>query len=123
MGLSDLFYSFHRNKHTSHVEHLLLYRSHEGFGIVYLEAAASGVPSLAARLAGAVEAIDEGRSGFFVEQPDVTSISNAITRFLSGEVNMDAEECRNFARNFSWVRVADIAEKTYRQIFVQNLHS
>ncbi|WP_173052193.1 glycosyltransferase family 4 protein [Candidatus Nitrotoga sp. AM1P] len=97
--------------------------SHEGFGIVYLEAAASGVPSLAARLAGAVEAIGEGRSGFFVEQPDVTSISNALIRFLSGEVHLDAEECRNFARNFSWVRVADIAEKAYRQIFVQNIHS
>jgi glycosyltransferase involved in cell wall biosynthesis len=97
--------------------------SHEGFGIVYLEAAASGVPSLAARQAGAAEAIAEGRSGFFVEQPDVISISNALARFLSGETHLDAEDCRNFARDFSWVRVADIAENTYRQIFVRNLHS
>lgn len=89
--------------------------SHEGFGIVYLEAAASGVPSLAARLAGAAEAIAEGRSGFFVEQPDVSSISNALARFLSGEIHLDAENCRDFARGFSWGRVADIAEAAYRQ--------
>ncbi len=97
--------------------------SHEGFGIVYLEAAASGVPSLAARLAGAAEAIAEGRSGFFVEQPDVASISDALTRFLSGEIHLDALECRDFARGFSWVHVADIAEATYRRISTRNSHS
>lgn len=97
--------------------------SHEGFGIVYLEAAASGVPSLAARLAGAAEAIAVGRSGFFVEQPDVASISNALTRFLSGEIHLDALDCRDFARDFSWVRVADIAEAAYRKISMRNSHS
>lgn len=96
--------------------------SHEGFGIVYLEAAASGVPSLAARLAGAAEAIAEGRSGFFVEQPDVASISNALSSFLSGETHLDAEDCCDFARGFSWARVADVAEISYQQISVRNLH-
>ena len=97
--------------------------SHEGFGIVYLEAAASGVPSLAARLAGAAEAIAEGRSGFFVEQPDVASISNALNRFLSGEIDLNALDCRDFAQGFSWVRVADVAEAAYRQIPMRNSHS
>ena len=36
--------------------------SHEGFGIVYLEANACGTPVLAAKLAGAVEAVDVGKS-------------------------------------------------------------
>jgi len=96
--------------------------SHEGFGIVYLEAAASGVPSLAARLAGAAEAIAEGLSGFFVEQPDVLSISNALSSFLSSETHLDAEDCRGFARGFSWARVADVAEIAYQQISVRNSH-
>ena len=52
--------------------------SHEGFGIVYLEAAASGVPSLAARLAGAAEAVDEGKSGMYVEEPTVDAIAGAL---------------------------------------------
>jgi len=96
--------------------------SHEGFGIVYLEAAASGVPSLAARLAGAAEAVAEGRSGFFVDVPDVASISAALARFLSGAVRFDATPCREFARGFSWARVADVAEVAYRQISVRNSH-
>lgn len=89
--------------------------SHEGFGIVYLEAAASGVPSLAAKLAGAAEAVEEGRSGFFVYQPDLISISKALNQFLSGKIKLNAEECRDFAREFSWVRVADIVETIYQQ--------
>ncbi len=94
--------------------------SHEGFGIVYLEAAASGVPSLAARLAGAAEAVAEGQSGFFVEVPDVTSIREALARYLSGSIRFDAAACREFARGFSWARVADVAEAAYREISTRN---
>lgn len=94
--------------------------SHEGFGIVYLEAAASGVPSLAARLAGAAEAVADGRSGFFVDAPDVPSITAALTRYLSGSVRFDAEICRNFARDFGWARVADVADVAYRRISMRN---
>jgi len=89
--------------------------SHEGFGIVYLEAAACGVPSLAARLAGAAEAVDEGSSGFFVDTPDVPSIHDALARYLGGEIRFDADTCRNFARSFSWTRIADVCDATYRQ--------
>jgi phosphatidylinositol alpha-1,6-mannosyltransferase len=89
--------------------------SHEGFGIVYLEAAACGVPSLAARLAGAVEAVADGESGYFVESPDIDSIRDAIRQFLAGERRFDANICRNFARAFSWARVADHCESAYGQ--------
>lgn len=85
----------------------LLPGSHEGFGIVYLEAAASGVPSLAARLAGAAEAISEGRSGMFVETPTVDGIAAALQGFLAGELRFEARACREFAREFSWRRIVD----------------
>ena len=91
--------------------------SHEGFGIVYLEAAASGVPSLAARLAGAAEAVGEGQSGYFVAEPDVPSIQAALREFLSGNIHFDAESCRTFARQFTWARVADVAIESYRLAF------
>ena len=94
-------------------------RSHEGFGIVYLEAAASGVPSLAARLAGAVEAVAEGQSGFFVDVADVASIRSALSGFLSGSIRFNATACRDFARGFSWSRVADAADGIYRQFSVR----
>jgi glycosyltransferase involved in cell wall biosynthesis len=81
--------------------------SHEGFGIVYLEAAASGVPSLAARLAGAAEAVDEGKSGMYVEEPTVEAITDALARFLAGQIKFDQESCRDFARQFTWGKVVD----------------
>ncbi len=87
--------------------------SHEGFGIVYLEAAASGVPSLAARLAGAAEAIDEGRSGMYVEEPTVEALVDALARFLQVQVRFDSEACRNFARRFAWANVVDHALQYY----------
>jgi phosphatidylinositol alpha-1,6-mannosyltransferase len=89
--------------------------SHEGFGIVYLEAAASGVPSLAARLAGAAEAIDEGKSGMYVEEPTVHAIAGALARFLRGDVRFDPEACRNFARRFTWASVVDHSLQYYSQ--------
>lgn len=49
--------------------------SHEGFGIVYLEANACGTPVLAARLGGAAEAVAEGESGMFVESAEVEAIT------------------------------------------------
>ena len=87
--------------------------SHEGFGIVYLEAAASGVPSLAARLAGAAEAIDEGKSGMYVEEVTIEALAEALARFLARQVRFESEACRNFARGFSWARVVDHAMQYY----------
>jgi phosphatidylinositol alpha-1,6-mannosyltransferase len=87
--------------------------SHEGFGIVYLEAAASGVPSLAARLAGAAEAIDEGRSGMYVEDPTVEALVDALATFLGGQVRFEPEACRNFARRFTWANVVDHSLQYY----------
>ncbi|MGE3771506.1 MAG: glycosyltransferase family 4 protein [Gammaproteobacteria bacterium] len=81
--------------------------SHEGFGIVYLEAAASGVPSLAARLAGAVDAVAEGVSGWFVDSPDVPRLAAALDDFLSARVVFDPARCRDFARRFLWRNVVD----------------
>jgi phosphatidylinositol alpha-1,6-mannosyltransferase len=80
--------------------------SHEGFGIAYLEANAAGTPVLAARLAGAVEAVEEGVSGMFVNEPTVPQIRAAIERFLTGEAKFDARRCREFASRFTWERVA-----------------
>lgn len=89
-------------------------RSHEGFGIVYLEAAASGVPSLAARVAGAAEAVEDGASGMFVDEPTIENLADALARFLRGEIRFDRQACRSFARRFTWTSVVDHALQYYR---------
>jgi glycosyltransferase involved in cell wall biosynthesis len=90
--------------------------SHEGFGLVYLEANAIGVPVLAARLAGAVEAVEEGVSGMFVDEPTVPQIEEAIGRFLAGDVNFDPEQCRRFAARFTWRAVAEHFTHCYERV-------
>ncbi|MEQ1862045.1 MAG: glycosyltransferase family 4 protein [Chthoniobacteraceae bacterium] len=79
---------------------------HEGFGLVYIEANACGCPTLAARQGGAVEAVREGETGFFVDKITPSSLADAIRRFIRGEVRFDGGVCRNFALGFSWENVA-----------------
>ncbi|MBE0470376.1 MAG: glycosyltransferase family 4 protein [Methyloprofundus sp.] len=79
--------------------------SHEGFGIVYLEAAACGTPSLATHQAGAIEAVEKGQSGFFVNDPSIENIQHALKTFLAHEIAFDQQACRDFASRFTWQKV------------------
>lgn len=88
--------------------------SHEGFGIAYLEANACGTPSLAARLAGAAEAVQEDISGFFVEPLTEAALVEALSRFCRGELKFSPEACRDFARQFTWSKVVDAALPWYQ---------
>jgi phosphatidylinositol alpha-1,6-mannosyltransferase len=55
----------------------------EGFGIVFLEAAASGVPAVAGRSGGAGEAVDDGSTGFVVDPGDAGAVAGALERLLA----------------------------------------
>jgi len=58
----------------------------EGFGIVFLEAAAAGVPTVAGRSGGSAEAIDDGKSGLLVEDPrDIAQVVAVLDRILSDD--------------------------------------
>jgi phosphatidyl-myo-inositol dimannoside synthase len=50
----------------------------EGFGIVFLEAAACGVPAVAGRSGGAHEAVVDGETGYVVEARDVGAVVSAL---------------------------------------------
>jgi phosphatidylinositol alpha-1,6-mannosyltransferase len=57
----------------------------EGFGIVFLEAAACGVPAVAGRSGGAHEAVLDGDTGLVVEPRDVAAVRAAIQRLLGDD--------------------------------------
>ena len=58
----------------------------EGFGIVFLEAAACGVPQVAGRSGGAGEAVVHGRTGLVVDDPgDPGRVAAALRRLLGDD--------------------------------------
>jgi phosphatidylinositol alpha-1,6-mannosyltransferase len=55
----------------------------EGFGIVFLEAAACGVPQVAGHSGGAAEAVLHGETGLIVDDPrSVAALSDALRRLI-----------------------------------------
>jgi phosphatidyl-myo-inositol dimannoside synthase len=58
----------------------------EGFGIVFLEAAASGVPQLAGRSGGAAEAVVDEETGLVVQNPeDLDEVVAKLDRLLADQ--------------------------------------
>ena len=56
----------------------------EGFGIVFLEAAASGTPQVAGDSGGAAEAVDDGVTGVVVRRPeDAGEVAGALRHLLA----------------------------------------
>jgi phosphatidyl-myo-inositol dimannoside synthase len=79
----------------------------EGFGLVYLEAGAGGVPSVATAVGGVPDAVLPDQSGILVP-PDIDGISAAIARFAESDdlrANLAAGALAH-ARNLSWERCA-----------------
>jgi phosphatidyl-myo-inositol dimannoside synthase len=63
----------------------------EGFGIVFLEAAACGVPQVAGASGGAAEAVEDGRTGVVVGDPDdVDEVVAAFERLLDDDAGRRA---------------------------------
>lgn len=75
----------------------------EGFGIVYLEAAASGTPSVGTLGSGAEDAIVDGRTGFLVAQR-ADDVAAALARLVDDDVlrRRLGDEARAHARASSW---------------------
>jgi phosphatidylinositol alpha-1,6-mannosyltransferase len=71
----------------------------EGFGIVFIEAAASGVPVIGGNCDGSVDALADGRIGRLVDPHAPAEIEDAVIDALLGRhpVPADSEEMRRFA--------------------------
>ena len=76
LGSADLFVMACRNR--------WLGLEQEGFGIVFLEAAAAGVPQVAGESGGAAEAVIHGETGLVVARPDDPGcVAQALRALLS----------------------------------------
>lgn len=82
----------------------------EGFGIVFLEAAASGTPQVAGDSGGAAEAVDDGETGVVVRNPrDPGAVAAALRRLLANSDErrrMGAAARERACRTFDYTALA-----------------
>jgi len=98
---------------------LLLPSETESFGLVALEAMASGVPVVASRVGGIPEVVEHGVSGYLAPVGDVDAMADFSLRILS-----DCEARKRFGeaareravRLFDWHRVVPRYEEVYREV-------
>ena len=80
----------------------------EGFGMVALESAAHGLPTVAFNVGGVADAVAEGRTGHLVAAGDYEGLARAVDAVLSTpRGNAGEEACRRFAADKSWDRFGD----------------
>ncbi len=81
----------------------------EGFGIVFLEAALAGVPSVSTRVGGVPDAVEHGVTGWLVAPQDINGFSEAVCRLLDddGERKRLGEAARKRVQErFNWDTLA-----------------
>lgn len=97
-------------------------RKAEAFGMVALEAAASGIPTIATRLPGVRSVVLDGATGLLVEPEDVKTLKEAIVLLLT---RIDVRE--QFGRaararaesEFAWEPIILKLEQTYKSVLDQ----
>jgi len=75
----------------------------EGFGMVALESAAHGLPTVAFAVGGVSDAVQDGRTGTLVESGDYGRLGEAVIRQLAQASDGSTTAiCRDFATGKAW---------------------
>ena len=94
----------------------------EAFGRVIIEAAASGVPVIATRIGGAVEIIEDNRTGILVRPGDIYEMVNSIIKVLKDRElskNLALEARKKVERDYSLTRMVDDTVKLYEEVLTK----
>jgi phosphatidylinositol alpha-1,6-mannosyltransferase len=89
----------------------------EGFGIVFLEAAACGKPVVGGASGGVVEAVADGETGLLVDGASVAAVVDALDRLLSSPDLRQrmGDAGREWAGRFSWEAAAASVMAAHRR--------
>ncbi len=98
----------------------------EGFGIVFLEAAAAGVPQLAGDSGGAAEAVEHGRTGLVVQKPSqLDAVIACLDALLSDRVRlqrMGMESRLRAVAEFSYDHMAERLRTVIAEVIARRMN-
>jgi len=93
----------------------VIFPQSEDFGMVPLEAMASGRPVIAFRSGGALETIIEGTTGLFFDEQTSEALEKAVKQFQ--KLKFDSRKCRAQAEKFS----IDVFKENFNKLISESL--
>ncbi|MDE2421507.1 MAG: glycosyltransferase family 4 protein [Gammaproteobacteria bacterium] len=87
----------------------------EGFGMVAIEAAAHGTPTVAFATGGIVDAVQHEKTGYLIENQDYQSMTDRIVQVLEKETLISEQTCMQYAEQFAWCNLKIKLEKIVGQ--------
>ncbi len=96
-------------------------RTAEGFGLVLMEAAATGVPSIATDSGAPREVVDDGVTGMLIPPDAPDALAAAITQLYRSPELLAAMGRAALTRSasFTWDRSIDILERVLQEAVAQ----
>jgi glycosyltransferase involved in cell wall biosynthesis len=101
----------------------LIFPALEDFGIVPLEAQASGRPVIAYGRGGALDTVIPGVTGHYFHEQTSDALNGAIEQFESSETKFDKHQIRNHALRFSKERFEAELRTTLSKLLLKHGHS
>ena len=87
-------------------------KSIEGFGIVYLEAAQYGVPSLGGKDGGASDAIEHDKTGLICDGNNLDDIYSSLNLMIENKkYHFLGKNAKEYVSKFQWSRIIEEYKK------------
>ena len=91
----------------------------ESFGVAALEAEAVGVPVIATGIGGIPEVVQDGETGFLIEQKNPEALADVILKLLEDEKlrkRMGQKGCQFVKERYDWSNNLDQIESLYQEL-------
>jgi len=95
----------------------------EAFGLVLIEAMATGKPVIASNLPGVRTIIDDGVNGFLVKPKDVDSLASKMQYLIENKdirEKFGREGRKKVENEYSWEKIVKKLEKVYEEVIYEN---
>ena len=79
----------------------------EGFGMVAVESAAHGTPTIALATGGIIDAVQHRKTGYLIEKQNYHSLTETTIDFLESRISIDKIICTYYAEQFAWYHLLE----------------